>query len=111
MLPSVRQFLRFIDCEEKVVNHGFCPKPGAAVKFNQFKKEGYTDFVSLDPTNGAWNVVRSEFDDILLKHSVECGAKVFQETKVVSIASAPKSESSFSIDPKTPEFRPISADY
>ncbi|KZS96642.1 FAD/NAD(P)-binding domain-containing protein [Sistotremastrum niveocremeum HHB9708] len=89
MLPSVRPFLRFIKCEEKVVKHGFQNKPGAAVKFNQFKREGYTDFIALDPDNGAWNVIRSEFDNIIFEHAAECGAQVFQQTKVTSIDFGP----------------------
>jgi hypothetical protein len=59
MLPSVVSFFEFIDLDEKLRKHGFCPKvrsqldgvgvdanqsfiaqPGAAVKFNQRKREG-----------------------------------------------------------------------
>lgn len=40
MLPSVRPFLRFIGAEEKVKDYGFAFKPGAAVKLNQYKREG-----------------------------------------------------------------------
>ncbi|KAG2068035.1 hypothetical protein BDR04DRAFT_1158403 [Suillus decipiens] len=57
LLPSVRPFLKFIDAEESVINYGFTIKPGAAVKLNQYKREGYTDFIALNPDNGAWNVV------------------------------------------------------
>ncbi|TFK18107.1 FAD/NAD(P)-binding domain-containing protein [Coprinopsis marcescibilis] len=85
MLPSLKLFLRFIGAEDKVKKHGFCVKPGAAVKLNQFKREGYTDFVRHDPDNGSWNVTRSEFDDILLSHAEECGASVLQEHKVTQI--------------------------
>ncbi|KAI0084352.1 FAD/NAD-binding domain-containing protein [Irpex rosettiformis] len=82
LLPSIRAFLQFIDAEETVGSHGFTPKPGAAVKLNQYKREGYTDFVALGPETGAWNVVRSEFDELLLQHAAKCGVDVFQETKV-----------------------------
>ncbi|KZT28366.1 putative halogenase [Neolentinus lepideus HHB14362 ss-1] len=85
LLPSCRQYLRFIGVEERVKAHGFTHKPGAAVKLNQFKREGYTDFISLNPNNGAWNVVRSEFDAILLRHAQDCGVNVFQETAVTEI--------------------------
>ncbi|KAH6904966.1 hypothetical protein BKA70DRAFT_1373310 [Coprinopsis sp. MPI-PUGE-AT-0042] len=76
MLPSLKLFLRYIGAEEKVASHGFC------VKLNQQKREGYTDFLRHDPNNGSWNVVRSEFDEILLRHAAECGAAVFEEHKV-----------------------------
>ncbi|KAI0684562.1 hypothetical protein BC835DRAFT_1409127 [Cytidiella melzeri] len=85
LLPSIRAFLQFIDAEDTICAHGFTPKPGAAVKLNQYKREGYTDFVSLGPETGAWNVVRSEFDDLLLQHASKCGVAVHQETKVTEL--------------------------
>ncbi|KAG2064894.1 FAD/NAD(P)-binding domain-containing protein [Suillus decipiens] len=80
LIPSVRHYLKFIDVEKKVVDMGFQNKPGAAIKFNQFKREGYTDFAGLGHFNSVWNVVRSEFDKLLLDHSASCGAKVFEQT-------------------------------
>ncbi|KAI9061696.1 FAD/NAD(P)-binding domain-containing protein [Trametes sanguinea] len=44
-----------------------------------------TDFVALGASNSAWNVVRSEFDQILLQHAVECGAQVYEQTRVTEI--------------------------
>ncbi|KAJ7098496.1 putative halogenase [Mycena belliarum] len=85
MLPSCRPFLRFIGAEEKVAVHGFTVKVGTAVKLNQFKREGYTDFISPDPTRAAWNVVRSEFDEILLRHSAESGARVCEGVQATGI--------------------------
>ncbi|KAI0751654.1 FAD/NAD-P-binding domain-containing protein [Daedaleopsis nitida] len=85
LLPSVRHFLRFVDAEEKVVNHGFTRKPGAVVKFSQHLPPGYTDFVALGASNSSWNVVRSEFDQIVLRHAAESGAKVYEETRVTEL--------------------------
>lgn len=82
LLPSIRAFLNFIDAEDIVNSHGFTRKPGAAFKFNQFKREGYTDFLRSDKDNFSWNVIRSEFDDLLLKHASKFGVKVFDATKV-----------------------------
>ncbi|THU87890.1 FAD/NAD(P)-binding domain-containing protein [Dendrothele bispora CBS 962.96] len=86
LLPSVRNYLRFIGAEEKIKKHGFTYKPGGAIRFNQHKKEAYTDFVAIGQENSSWNVVRSEFDQILLDHAKSCGASVFEETKVTSIS-------------------------
>ncbi|KAJ7657874.1 hypothetical protein DFH06DRAFT_456143 [Mycena polygramma] len=97
MLPSLRHFLRFIGAEQKVEDHGFQRKPGAAILFNQWTREGYTKF---GENNHSWNVVRSELDEILLRHAEECGAKVFEEHKVTEIAFANGSN-----------FRPISASF
>jgi flavine halogenase len=44
-----------------------------------------TDFVALGSANNSWNVVRSEFDNLLLQHAAESGAKVFTQTKVESL--------------------------
>jgi flavin-dependent dehydrogenase len=85
LIPSVRHYLRFIDSEKKLVEMGFKHKPGAAIKFNQFKQEGYTDFVALGHANSSWNVVRSVFDKMLLDHATSCGAKVFEQTSVKSL--------------------------
>ncbi|KAG1776888.1 putative halogenase [Suillus placidus] len=82
LLPSVRPFLAFVGAEESIMNYGFTIKPGAAVKLNQFKREGYTDFIALNPDNGSWNVIRSEFDDLLFRHASKCGATVFDNTRV-----------------------------
>ncbi|KAG8216212.1 putative halogenase [Butyriboletus roseoflavus] len=85
LLPSVRPFLAFIGAEDVIKSYGFAFKPGAAVKLNQYKREGYTDFISIDPTNGAWNVVRSEFDQLLLRHAASCGVRVAEETQVTEL--------------------------
>jgi flavin-dependent dehydrogenase len=89
LVASVRHCLRFIGADEKIGNHGFVRKPGAAVKFNQTKKEAYSNFVALDEKTNAWNVVRSQFDDLLLKHSGSLGAKVFESTRVKSLGFSP----------------------
>ncbi|KAF7335132.1 putative halogenase [Mycena venus] len=80
LLPSSRSFLGFIGAAEKVDKYGFTVKVGAALKLNQHKREGYADF---DIT--AWNVVRSEFDEILLRHAIECGVIVHEEICVQKI--------------------------
>ncbi|KAH9895211.1 FAD/NAD-P-binding domain-containing protein [Cubamyces lactineus] len=85
LIPSVRHFLRFIGAEEKVIARGFARKPGAAIKFNQHMREGYTDFVALGESYSAWNVVRSEFDHLLLQHAASCGAQVYEQTRVTEI--------------------------
>ncbi|TFK23672.1 FAD binding domain-containing protein [Coprinopsis marcescibilis] len=95
LIPSVRHYLRFIGAEEKLANQGFIRKPGSAIKFNQFKREGYTDFISLGHQNNAWNVVRSEFDLMLLNHARSCGVAVYEQTRVDGVEFS-------TIDPNRP---------
>jgi hypothetical protein len=100
-------------------------KPGSAIKFNQYKKEGCkaqtsyydssltivifsdTDFVALGQDNAAWNVIRSEFDSILLRHATSSGARVFERTQVESINF--DTESTSSTDSSLQ--KPVSATY
>ncbi|KAJ3575479.1 hypothetical protein NP233_g1073 [Leucocoprinus birnbaumii] len=102
LLPSVRPFLQFIGAEQKVIDHGFWPKPGGAIKFNQHKREGYTDFIARGPEFGSWNVSRSEFDHLMLKHAASCGVKVFENTKVNTIEFEKHGD---------PQSRPVAATY
>ncbi|KAK7045665.1 hypothetical protein VNI00_007498 [Paramarasmius palmivorus] len=104
LLPSVRNYLRFIGAEKKVIDHGFTHKPGGAIKFNHHKREACmcyfvicdanpksavdTDFVAIGQENSSWNVVRSEFDELLLNHARESGTSVFEQTRITSLSFA-----------------------
>ena len=64
-----------------------------------------TDFVALGAENNAWNVSRSEFDELLLEHAAESGAKVFTQTRVDTLEFLPlgsKSETTSSDVPSSP---------
>ncbi|KAF8070432.1 FAD binding domain-containing protein [Lyophyllum atratum] len=89
LIPSVRQYFRFIGAESVLAKHGFVSKPGSAIKFNQFKREGYTDFMALGHDNNSWNVVRSEFDQLLMNHARTSGASVYELTKVTAVSFSP----------------------
>ena len=39
----------------------------------------------MGKNNAVWNVVRSEFDNLLLEHASSSGVKVYDNTKVVSL--------------------------
>ncbi|KAI5456848.1 hypothetical protein BGZ63DRAFT_365921 [Mariannaea sp. PMI_226] len=85
LLPSMKYFLNFIGLYEKFDSHGFLHKNGATFKFNS-KNPGYTDFLAAGGAgNHAWNVIRSEADHILFKHTGESGANVFDGVKVTDI--------------------------
>ncbi|CAI6340551.1 unnamed protein product [Periconia digitata] len=89
MLPSIRPLLRFIDCDKKFDDHGFYIKKGATFKLNS-KAPGSTDFIAAGgPENYAYNVIRSEADDILFRHAGSQGAKIFDGVKVTGIEFAP----------------------
>ncbi|KAL4965408.1 NAD(P)/FAD-dependent oxidoreductase [Aspergillus stella-maris] len=90
MLPSLRHYLRFIDLDKVFDNHGFTKKVGGAFKLTPGNKEGWSDFLLAGgPSNYAWNVVRSEADEILFRHADKSGARVFDGVRVTDIQFAP----------------------
>ncbi|RFU29750.1 hypothetical protein B7463_g6563, partial [Scytalidium lignicola] len=87
MLASIRPLLKFIEIDTVFDEYGFTKKPGAAFKLNPNKREGYTDFIAVGgPNNYAWNVVRSEADNLMFQHASKSGAKIFDGVQVKSIA-------------------------
>ncbi|KAI4241067.1 MAG: hypothetical protein LQ352_007508 [Teloschistes flavicans] len=110
MLASMRHFLRFIDLDETFDKHGFQVKRGAAFKLSE-KPEGFTDFIAAGgPNNYAWNVVRSEADDLMFKHAAKCGADTFDGVKVTDIEFVPSDIPSVYQDADAPNpGRPVSA--
>lgn len=49
-----------------------------------------TDFLDAGGPEGyAWNLIRSESDDLLFRHAEACGAKIFEEVKVREILFEP----------------------
>ncbi|KZP00962.1 FAD/NAD-binding domain-containing protein [Calocera viscosa TUFC12733] len=85
MIPSVRFFLRLIDLDDTISNHGFLVKPGAAFKLVPTRPEGYSSFTALGNANTSWNFKRAEFDELLLRNAEKCGAKVIEQVTVANI--------------------------
>ena len=67
-----------------------------------------TDFVAAGgPNNYAWNVVRSEADDMIFRHAGKCGAQIFDGVSVNSIEFVPSDIPM--INETTNPGRPVSA--
>jgi flavin-dependent dehydrogenase len=68
-----------------------------------------TDFLAAGgPENYAWNVIRSEADDLIFRHAGESGAKIFDGVKVTSITfDKTNNVETDQLDPG----RPLSATY
>ncbi|KAK7691668.1 hypothetical protein QCA50_005067 [Cerrena zonata] len=109
---SIIRFWMF-HAEYKIAQYGFVRKPGSAIKFNQYMQEGYTDFVALGASNAAWNVTRSTFDEILLRHAQENGVKVFEGVRVTSIdfVDSPSKTDDISNEDWKDVGRPVRASY
>ncbi|PHH93312.1 hypothetical protein CDD83_7097 [Cordyceps sp. RAO-2017] len=86
MLPSMKYFLEFIGLYETFNAHGFKKKNGASFRLNQSQPDAYTDFLAVGgPQGHAWNVIRSEADELLFQHAKVSGAQTFDATKVEAI--------------------------
>ncbi|KAJ7176705.1 FAD/NAD-binding domain-containing protein [Mycena filopes] len=103
MLPSLKHYLRFIGLEEAFSAHGFKHKPGACFRFAQDDVDYFTDFSTLGPDKTTWNVVRSEADELFLRHAAAESVRVFEDTRVESLVFEDGG------DPATS--RPISANW
>ncbi|KIJ41549.1 hypothetical protein M422DRAFT_60433 [Sphaerobolus stellatus SS14] len=85
MLPSMRNYLRFIGLEDDFVKQDFLKKPGASFKLVHGIRASWTDFTALGPDYATWNVVRSEMDDVMFRHAAKQGVKTFDGTRVDAI--------------------------
>ncbi|KAL8792397.1 MAG: hypothetical protein Q9195_005011 [Heterodermia aff. obscurata] len=108
----MRHFLRFIDLDRTFDEHGFQKKFGATFKLNA-KPAAFTNFAdSLGPGGYAWNVVRSEADDLIFKHAAKCGARTYDGTKIDSIEFKPNDDEKFPVDANAPNpGRAVSANW
>ncbi|RDA82324.1 hypothetical protein CP533_3103, partial [Ophiocordyceps camponoti-saundersi (nom. inval.)] len=97
MLPSMRHFLKVIDLYDEFNARGFTKKVvsifmllnGAAFRIHPSQPDAQLDFLAAGgPDSHAWNVIRSEADEILFKHAVASGAHAFDNTKVDAIQFA-----------------------
>ncbi|MET9789295.1 NAD(P)/FAD-dependent oxidoreductase [Streptomyces canus] len=84
ILPSVLPVLDLLGVREKIDNHGFVRKDGA---YFEWGPENWDlNFNHLTGAGGySYQVVRSEFDHILLDNAAELGVDVRQGVKVTEI--------------------------
>lgn len=85
LLLSARQMFELLGIEDKIARHGFVKKYGAYFKIKQGLNPGHIDFSKSGRYNYSYQVIRSEFDKILLDHARDVGANVFEETRVQDI--------------------------
>lgn len=84
ILPSCRPIFELLGVWDKLVEHGFRGKGGAYFYWGEDEWE--VKFSSLgDETPNAWQVVRSEFDELLLNHARELGVAVSEGVTVRDI--------------------------
>ncbi|HEX4221161.1 MAG TPA: NAD(P)/FAD-dependent oxidoreductase [Pseudonocardiaceae bacterium] len=81
ILPSCRPIFELLGVWDKVVAHGFQPKGGAYFFWGPDEWEVVFADMGEDGSN-AWQVVRSEFDELLLDHARTLGVEVVENVSV-----------------------------
>src|SRR6266516_691617 len=84
ILPSCRPIFETLGVWDKIESHGFQPKGGAYFQWGSEEWEVVFNNMG-DDTPNAWQVVRSEFDKILLDHAAELGVEVLEGVSVRDI--------------------------
>ncbi len=83
LLPSCLPILDLMGAREKIDAHGFQKKGGA---YFEWGKENWDlRFNELDNTTYSWQVIRSEFDHLLLEHARTQGVEVREGVSVKEV--------------------------
>jgi flavine halogenase len=89
LLTSIIPVLKFTGLYDRVDQHGFVRKYRAYFRIVQGTRAAHLEFsrVHRESEDNAYTyqVVRSEFDKLLLDYAAECGARVHEGTTVVDI--------------------------
>jgi flavin-dependent dehydrogenase len=80
ILPSCRPILELLGVWDRVASHGFVEKRGAYFFWGE--EEWEVRFSDMGDGANAWQVVRSEFDEILLDHAASLGVDVREGAEV-----------------------------
>jgi len=85
LLTSAIPVLKFVELYEELEAHGFLKKFGGYFTLRKGTPPGHIDFRKVSAHGHSYQVIRSEFDHLLLKHAAACGASVFEATGVSEV--------------------------
>jgi flavine halogenase len=85
LLTSAVPMLQFVGLYERVAAHGFVRKPGGYFTLKEGAAPGHIDFRRDSVHQHSFQVIRSEFDHLLLQYASEVGARVYEETAVTAV--------------------------
>jgi flavine halogenase len=85
LLTSAIPILKFVGLHERIEAHGFKRKHGGYFTLKEGAAPGHIDFRKASVYRHSYQVIRSEFDHILLQYAAEMGATVCEETTVTGI--------------------------
>jgi FADH2-dependent halogenase len=84
-LPWTNEIFDALGARDTIAASGFVEKWGASFRAPDGPAEQYADFQTAleTPTPQTFQVLREQFDEILLRHSEKCGAAVLEEHRLV----------------------------
>jgi flavin-dependent dehydrogenase len=84
-LPWTNEILHALGARDIIATSGFVEKWGASFRGPDGVAERYADFQTAleTPTPQTFQVLREKFDEILLRHSEKCGARVLEEHRLL----------------------------
>jgi flavin-dependent dehydrogenase len=85
LLTSAIPVLKFVGLYERMEAHGFVRKHGGYFTLKEGAPPGHIDFRKVSVHQHSYQVIRSEFDHLLLQYAAEMGARVFEETSVTGV--------------------------
>lgn len=85
LLTSVIPVLKFVGLYERMEAHGFVRKHGGYFTLREGAAPGHIDFRKVSAHRHSYQVIRSEFDHLLLRYAAQVGAQVFEQTAVTEI--------------------------
>jgi halogenation protein CepH len=85
LVPGTRPVLEELGIFDEVARFGFTNKPGATLRWGRERDLWSIFFEEAGPFGHSFQVVRSEFDYLLLKNARRLGATVLEDTQVVDI--------------------------
>ncbi len=85
LLTSAISVLKFVGLYERMEAHGFTRKHGGFFTLKDGAAPGHIDFREVSEHRHSYQVIRSEFDHVLLQYAAEVGAKVHEQTAVGTI--------------------------
>jgi flavin-dependent dehydrogenase len=79
-LPWTNEILDALGARDTIAASGFVEKWGASFRSPEGSAEQYADFQTAreTPTPRTFQVLREKFDEILLRHSEKCGARILE---------------------------------
>lgn len=85
LLTSAIPVLKFVGLYERMEAHGFVRKHGGFFTLKDGAPPGHIDFRQVSEHRHSYQVIRSEFDHILLQYAAQMGARVFEQVSVTGV--------------------------